>query len=105
MTQPLDATIVEAIILRALEDLNEELAPEDLIDVSPTTALFGPDARLDSLSLVSVIVDVETALGLFHGLTISLVDDRALSRDVAPYRDVQTLTAYVLELAVEPAHR
>ena len=50
------------IVFEALENLNLELDEADRVVIGPTTPLFGPEAALDSLSLVSVIVDVETAL-------------------------------------------
>jgi acyl carrier protein len=92
---------VLAIILQALESLNEELDAAQQVEVGPTTPLFGPAAQLDSLSLVSVIVDVETALTMQWGLPVSLTDDRAMSRDISPFDDVGALTDYVLELLAE----
>jgi acyl carrier protein len=101
MILELDAVAVEALILAALTELNEELEAEDRIEVGPDTALFGVDAAIDSLSLVSVIVDVETALSVDHGLEISLTDDRAMSREVSPFTDVQALKGYIVELLDE----
>jgi acyl carrier protein len=99
-----DATTREAvltIILQALESLNEELDAAQQVEIGPRTPLFGPEAQLDSLSLVSVIVDVETALTMKWGLPVSLTDDRAMSREISPFDDVGTLTDYVLELLAE----
>ena len=92
---------VLAIVLQALESLNEELDAAQQVEVGPATPLFGPDAQLDSLSLVSVIVDVETALTVRWGLPVSLTDDRAMSREISPFDDVGTLSDYVLELLAE----
>ncbi|HEX5264934.1 MAG TPA: hypothetical protein VFW13_15495 [Phenylobacterium sp.] len=89
------------IILDALESLNQELDEDARVEVGPTTPLFGPDATLDSLSLVSVIVDVETALTVKWDAPISLTDDRAMSREISPFDDVGALTGYILELLQE----
>jgi acyl carrier protein len=94
------AAVLE-IILEALENLNQELDAAQQVVIGPATPLFGPDAQLDSLSLVSVIVDVETALTMKWGLPVSLTDDRAMSREISPFDDVGTLTDYVLELLAE----
>jgi acyl carrier protein len=99
----LDATAVEEIILTALHELNEEFDGDDKIAVGPETVLFGVDAEIDSLSLVSVIVDVETALSVDHGFELSLTDDRAMSREVSPFTDVPALKDYILELLAERA--
>ncbi len=90
--------VVEGVIFKALRTLNAERAPDAQIAIGPTTPLFGPDAQLDSLALVSVIVDVETTLNTEHGLEISLADDRAMTRAQSPYASVETLKEYVLEL-------
>jgi acyl carrier protein len=90
---------VDAIIFHALEALNADLNPEDRIAVSLATPLFGADAAIDSLGFVSLIVDVETALIVDHGLSISLADDFAASRTQSPYSTVETLRDYILALA------
>jgi acyl carrier protein len=94
---------IQGIILRALDNLNEELDAESKIAVSTDTRLFGADAALDSLSLVSVIVDVETEISTEAGRQITLTDDRAMIREVSPFADVRALTAYVVELLAETA--
>jgi acyl carrier protein len=84
------------IVYRALERLNEELdAP---VDITPHTQLFGADAVIDSLSLVSVIVDVEAEASEAIGQPVSLTDDRAINQPVSPFRDPQTLAAYIVSL-------
>ena len=99
----LDRDAVQALVLHALETVNEERDADDKLVVTPNTRLFGADAELDSLALVSVIVDVEEAVSQASGRTIALTDDRAMSREVSPFTDVQALTAYVVELLSEPA--
>ncbi len=101
MSEATTRAAVLGIILEALENLNAELDEGQRVEIGPTTPLFGPDAQLDSLSLVSVIVDVETALTLKWNAPISLTDDRAMSREISPFDDVGTLTDYVMELLAE----
>jgi acyl carrier protein len=89
---------IQAIIYGAIAALNAERDPDDQIPASPETALFGVDAVLDSLSFVSLVVDVETSLNVDHGLDISLADDRAMSRPQSPYETVAALRDYIMEL-------
>ena len=95
------ADAVDATIFQALEAVNTEREPDDQVDVTTETTLFGVDAALDSLEFVSLITDVETTMNLEHELGISLADDRAMSRPVSPYSTVTTLRDYILELAAE----
>jgi hypothetical protein len=89
------------IILRALDSVNDELADDQKFQVGPETPLFGVHATLDSLSLVSVIVDVEGEVGDYLGRSISLTDDRAMSQTVSPFDSVQTLLDYIMVLVEE----
>ncbi len=101
MSEATTRAAVQGIILEALENLNQELDEGQRVEIGPVTPLFGPHAQLDSLSLVSVIVDVETALTLKWNAPISLTDDRAMSREISPFDDVGTLSDYVMELLAE----
>jgi len=89
------------IILRALRSLNDELPDSEKFEAGPTTPLFGPNATLDSLALVSVIVDVEGDVSTSLGRSISLTDDRAMSQEISPFDDVQTLLSYIMTLVNE----
>ena len=97
----LDKTSVQAFILKALNNINDEYGPDEQIDIGLHTRLFGTDAELDSLSLVSLIVDVETAVSDASGRDISLTDDRAMSQATSPFSDVETLSNYIILLLSE----
>lgn len=94
-------TQVREIIYRALRALNAELAADRQVPLAPETRLFGTGAALDSLSLVSVILDVEAGVEEAFGRAVSLADDRAMGQPVSPYTDVAALTAYILLLLHE----
>jgi len=97
----LDKNAVQDIILQGLKNINDERGPDEQIQIDVDTRLFGTDAVLDSLSLVSVIVDVESAVSAASGRDISLTDDRAMSQTVSPFSDVSTLTDYIVLLLSE----
>jgi hypothetical protein len=92
---------VREIILRALQSLCDELPVSEKFEIGPSTPLFGHNATLDSLSLVSVIVDVEGDVSIALGRSISLTDDRAMSQGTSPFDDVQTLLEYIMLLVNE----
>ncbi len=99
----LNKDAIQAIILQALKNINEERGPDEQLKIDLNTRLFGADAVLDSLSLVSVIVDVESAVSEQVGHEISLTDDRAMSQEISPFSDVNTLTDYIELLISEVA--
>lgn len=97
----IDKDQVLEIIIRALSNLNDELPDGDKIEISDRTPLFGSNATLDSLALVSVIVDVEGDVSSTLGRNISLTDDRAMTQEISPFDDVQTLLNYIMLLVDE----
>jgi acyl carrier protein len=89
---------VQNVIFQALTALNQERGADEQIEIGPDTALFGPDAVLNSLELVSVMVDIETTAADEFGQSVSLTDDEAMGRDPVPFVSVSALTEYILEV-------
>lgn len=90
-----------AIVMRAIDNLNQEL--DEPVSATPETSLFGSDAVIDSLSLVSLIVDVEAEASDTLDRAVSLTDDRAMSRQPSPFSTPDALADYLVELAGERA--
>jgi acyl carrier protein len=99
----LNKDVIHTIIFQALSNINEERGPDEQLKIDLNTRLFGADAVLDSLSLVSMIVDVECGLFEHASREISLTDDRAMSQEISPFSNVTALTAYIELLLSELA--
>lgn len=97
----MDKQQIEGIILNVLKTINDERSESERFEAGPETLLFGSGGVLDSLSLVSLIVDVETAVADAAGRQISLTDDRALSQPTYPFGSVSHLTKYIEQLLLE----
>jgi hypothetical protein len=65
------------------------------------TRLFGGDAPLSSLELVTLIVYIEDELEHFLGHSITLANDRAMSRRLSPFSTIGLLVDYIVELISE----
>jgi acyl carrier protein len=63
--------------------------------------LFGKAGILDSLGLVTVILDVEQRLAEEFGIAIALADDRAMSQKRSPFRTIGSLADYAFLLVNE----
>ena len=87
---------IEEVILSALRNFNLARRPEMQLQVSADAALFGSDSALDSLGLVSLLIDIEDALN-DRGLEMTLSDARAMSQTRSPFRTVPALVAYIQE--------
>lgn len=89
-----------SIVLRVVEQANLARVNSQRLEVSPTAPLFGPPSPLDSLGLVSLLIDIEEAFeGAGHPVTLS--DERALSQTRSPFRDIPALVSYLETLTRE----
>lgn len=89
-----------AVLGEAVEATNT-FHGEQRLTFAPETPLFGRGAALDSLDLVSFLVEVETRLAERFGLESPLSDDRAMSQARSPFRTIGTLAEYILSLGAE----
>lgn len=87
-----------SLILNRLRALGEELQKPALMSATEQTRLFGEQADLDSLGLVTLIADLEFDIQTQFGRSVTLVDEKAMSRLTSPFRRVDYLTDYLVEL-------
>lgn len=90
---------IEKIIFNALKNLADELENNELKNPTRETKIYGIDGNLDSLALVSFIADLEESLSeAWGGVAVVLADEKAMSLRNSPFRDVETLTKYIISL-------
>lgn len=85
---------IQKIIFDAIEMANNLREEDEKIPVSEQTGLYGHNGILDSMGLVSFLIDVEESLQDCD-IQISLSDERAMSQTKSPFSNVQTLTDYI----------
>jgi acyl carrier protein len=86
----------QQLILDCMKRLNEQRERHEQLDVAPDAKIFGDGSPLDSMGLVTLMMDIEDALA-DEGIEVSLSDERAMSRKRSPYRDVPALVAFIEE--------
>lgn len=89
------------IVIYQVEQLKDTFQEDQQISIDSNTVLFGNGSSIDSLSLVSVIVDLEMVFSDEHGFEISLTDDRAMTREVSPFDSISSLADYIFEIIIE----
>lgn len=106
--QPMTRDDVVAAIYEAIGRANELRDPDQQIGRDEDVALFGPEGALDSLGLVSLVLDVEETVNDAAGTQVVLADERAMARKRSPFRDVRSLADYIVERLAEegacPSH-
>lgn len=96
-----DKKTIDKIILQTLTDLVETLPEDEQFIPNYDTKLFGQGALVDSLMLVSFIVDLESIFSSEYDFDIILTDDRAMTREISPFDNVSNLTEYINEIIQE----
>ena len=89
------------VVVAQLNALNDTLADNQKFSVNYETMLFGRGSSIDSMSLVSVIVDLETYFFDEHNIEVCITDDRAMNRKISPFDNVKNLVDYLDELINE----
>jgi acyl carrier protein len=96
-TKSLQREDIENVVLPAVQNaLRMEGQSIDLD--SPKSALIGENAIIDSVSLVTLIVDLEDIVSERFQKSIILVDEKDILGDDSPFRNVDALVDYISEL-------
>lgn len=101
MQTTIDRSAVRDSVLAAIGELNAGLPIHQRVSPEEQTKLYGKGATLDSLGLVNLIVGVESRLTDDFDVSITLADEKAMSRAQSPFRSVATLIDYAAELIAE----
>jgi len=96
----MDRTALSLLVLDTLRNFGLPPVPGSP-EPTEETILFGRDGLLDSVSLVSFILDVEEAIRAGTGISITLADERAMSQSRSPFRRVSSLVDYAAQLLAE----
>ena len=86
------------IMLDAFKEISEQDTGFDISQCKDEMILFGAGATIDSLTLVSLIVDLESKISEIFLIDISLTDDRAMTREISPFDTFGSLRDYIEEL-------
>ena len=90
-----DPENIVTAIYRAVDWINGELPPDRQLIKARETRLLGSHSVFDSMHLVSLIVAIEREVEDIFGVTLTLVDERALSMKESPFRSIQSLADYI----------
>lgn len=87
---------IEQLIYQAIDH-----HPEITISKGPDTPLIGPGSGLDSIALVSLVIDIEQLLNDHYHTEIALMDEKAFSLTHSPFRTIATLADHTRTLLTD----
>jgi acyl carrier protein len=83
------------VVLGCLRDAVEQ-SGGDAAGVVEDTPIVGPGAVIDSIGVVSLIVDIEQRLEMEFQVSVTLASDKAMSQKNSPFRTAGVLADHVL---------
>jgi len=89
---------VQEIILGSLKEFNEEKGKNEVIEISKDTVFIGEDGKFDSLDFITLIVIIEDNIFNKLGRNITIVSEKAFSKEYSPFNNVESLTEFIVEL-------
>ena len=92
------------IVFSAIDEFNEQ-EPQKQLEKALETSLFGQTGQLASLDLVTLIVETEDKIAEELGVTLILADEKAMSQQNSPFRNVEALVNYIAVLLEEDVHK
>ena len=83
------------VIHQAIDEHNK-LNPEELkIGKSLGTVLMGSQGELDSLGLITLLVQIESNINEEFKTDISIIDENLFADDQEAYKDIKSLSEYI----------
>ena len=88
-------------IYAAIDEVNEQFPEDQNLEKSLETVLLGSSGKLESVNLVNLLVAIEENIEETFDIPISITDERAVSEKNSPFRTVETLCNFMLNLLDE----
>ena len=86
-----DRIEIETLVLKSVRQLAEDFEITALENPELNSPLYGESGALDSMALVNLIADIEEAVAESYKANIVLADDKAMSAQRSPFRNVDSL--------------
>lgn len=104
MNRIIDRAKIINLLLSTLETHFDEINESVDLSDNENIKLFGGDGLLDSIGLVSFVVEVEERLEDEFDVSVVLADEKAMSRRTSPFARISFLADYILELIKEDSN-
>jgi len=89
------------ILYQCIDELNEQLVPEQQLRKAPETGLFGDSGRLDSLGFVNFVALVEDKCESCFRVALSLTEDGVKEEEASPFETVGGLADFIRQLLID----
>jgi hypothetical protein len=94
----LDRTQVAALVRSSLQDVLVQIGKPYPEQAGEDIYLIGRQSVVDSLGLVTLIIDLEQRFEDEFGIALTIADERAVSQKNSPFLTSRSLTDYIWAL-------
>jgi acyl carrier protein len=85
------------IVVSTISQYCQEIGkPND--DINESTRLIGANSPFDSSDLVQLIVEIEDRINEKFQTSITLTDEKAMSRSTSPFVNTGSLVKFIIEI-------
>ena len=92
---------IEKMIFESYKETNNSLDIEEKTESFSLVPLYGENSSMDSLGLVSFLINLEQKIEDQLGITITIADEKAMSLKNSPFRTIGTLSEYLKERLIK----
>lgn len=85
---------VSEAVCRSIDEINRQLPDDQKLADNGTSAILGPNATLDSLGFLNLLVAVEREVETEFGTELRLTEDETIMHD-SPVETVDALIRYI----------
>ena len=89
---------IEKVVKEVVNQYASDNSISDLKSLNAETVLFGNSSVIDSIGLVTIIVEVEQRIFEDFNINISLADEKAMSQRNSPFKTIKSLSDYINNL-------
>tara|TARA_B110000027_G_C16122555_1_gene304282 strand:- start:19241 stop:19537 length:297 start_codon:yes stop_codon:yes gene_type:complete len=93
--------IINKVINKFIEFVKENDIEIIEKDINKDTRLIGTSSQIDSMDLVSFIVEMEQVIEDLTSKEIQLASEKAMSRRTSPFISLESLSIFIKELLNE----
>ncbi|MBQ3801043.1 MAG: hypothetical protein II837_12190 [Treponema sp.] len=87
---------IKSLVIESLNELKEMNGLD--FELTDETILLGEDSVMDSFDFVSFVSTLEEKIADETGKTVSVVSEKAFSKKYSPFKTVDRITDYIMEL-------
>ncbi len=88
---------IQQMIYSAIDEVNAAQSPDQQLSKRPDAILFGEGGSLDSLGLLTFVLQVEQRVQGAGHAAFTLTDEEAMAATPVAFRSVRSLTEFIAQ--------